>query len=456
MPGKHVIGYYASWAAAERNYFVSSIPAAKITHINYAFSNVSPEGKCILGDPVADVERFFSASESVSGRDDSGDSGAVRGNFNQLAQLRAKYPHIKVFISVGGYEWSENFSNAALTDASRKAFASSCIDLYLKTYKDSFDGIDLDWEFPVTGGKVPNGIPEDKHNFTLLLAEFRQQLDALETSTDRQYLLTVAVPGGPGSDQRYERPDIIQYLDWINLMTYDLHGTWDKITNFNAPLYQSADDPGDASLNVDAAVTDYLESGILADQLVMGVPFYGHVYQSVGYTNDGLFQLSEGAAKGKYEVGSVIYTEVLTDYLPTYKRGWESESQVPWLYNINTARFVSYDDPQSIAAKAGYAQDKNLAGIMIWELSQGNEDMLDAIQAGFKAGGIPHTSPHPRSQCSHHPSRFPGPDPFRQRHHRRWQPGRLDRRPHLRPQRCRPTCLQTLLQQLGRTGGSLR
>ena len=186
-----------------------------------------------------------------------------------------------------------------------------------------------------------------------------------------------------------------QYLDWVNLMTYDLHGTWDKLTNFNAPLYQDTNDPGDSSLNVDAVVQDYLEAGIPADKLVMGVPFYGYAWEGVGYTNDGLYQPSEGPKHGRYEDGSLNYTEILTDYLPTYKRLWNAESQVPYLYNINTAVFVSYDDPQSIALKAGYARDKNLAGIMIWELSQGDElSCWTRSRRAFRTAGCP--TPPPR------------------------------------------------------------
>jgi chitinase len=390
-PDKRVVGYYGYWAP-ERGYFVSDIPANKITHIDYAFSNVSEDGKCVLGDPAADVERVYTSAESVNGKDDSTGAAAFHGSFNQLLELKAKYPYLKALISVGGYAWSANFSNAALSDASRQTFVKSCIDLYFKKYKGVFDGIDIDWESPVTGG-LTNGRPEDKHNFTLLLAELRSQLDDMGSINKTRYLLTIAAAGGPGMDQRYERDQIAQYLDWINLMTYDLHGTWDKLTNFNAPLYQDANDPGDSSLNVDAVVQDYLDAGIPPDKLVMGVPFYGHAWESVGYTNDGLYQTSEGPKQGRFEDGSLNYTEILTDYLPEYKRMWNTGSQVPWLYNINTAVFVSYDDPQSITAKAGYAKDKHLAGIMIWELSQGNVEMLDAIQKGFQTGGVPRTAP---------------------------------------------------------------
>jgi GH18 family chitinase len=386
---KQVVGYFGEWGPAA-GYFVSSIPAKKITQIDYAFSDISKDGECVLGDPSADAERVYSAVESVNGIADSIDPKTFHfhGSFNQLLELKAKYPYLKVLISVGGYAWSGNFSSAALTDTSRQKFVQSCINLYFKIYKGVFDGIDIDWELPVSGGLV-KGRPEDKHNFTLLLAELRRQLDDLGSANGTHYLLTIAAAGGPGEDQHYERDQIAQYLDTINLMTYDLHGTWDNVTNFNAPLYQDSNDPGDSSLNVDAVVQDYLAAGIPANKLVMGVPFYGYDWVGVGTTNNGLYQSSAYPTW----VGAVTYALVKSDYLPTYTRYWNSEAQVPYLYNINTAHFVSYDDPQSIAAKAGYVADKHLGGVMIWELSQGNADMLEAIQTGFQKGGTPHLIP---------------------------------------------------------------
>ncbi len=389
--GKRVIGYYAQWAA-ERKSFVSGIAAGKITHINYAFSNVSDKGECILGDPAADVERVYAANESVSGQADSNDAAALHGNFNQLLQLKQKNPHLQVLISVGGYTWSEHFSDAALTEASRQAFAKSCVDLYLKQYKGVFDGIDIDWEYPGGGGLSP-GRPEDKHNFTLLLAELRRQLDELGASDGRHYLLTIAAPAGSGNAQNFERSEFIQSLDWINLMAYDLHGTWEKTTNFNAPLYKAAKDPSDASLNVDAAVQEYLKAGVPADKLVMGVPFYGRGWKGVPNKDNGLYQTADGAAPGLYEDGAFDYKELKDNYFSTYKRTWNEEAQVPSLYNPDTGIFIGYDDPESIAAKAGYIKDQGLAGVMIWELSQGNDDMLDAIQKGFQTGGLPHLVP---------------------------------------------------------------
>lgn len=392
--GKRVVGYYAQWVADQRGYFVSNIPADKLTHINYAFANVTDDGKCVLGDIAADTGRVYTAEESVSGKADSTDPTALHGNFNQLLQLKEKYPHIQTLISVGGWTWSENFSDASLTDESRKAFVQSCVDLFLKQYKGVFDGIDIDWEYPVSGGEEPNRArPEDKQNFTLLLAEFRSQLDELGKADGKQYLLTIAAPGGGDNNSNYEWAELSKSLDWINVMTYDLHGLWETKTNFNAALYTSSGDPGSGSQTVDGSIRSYLSAGIPSEKIVLGVPFYGHGWQGVPETNNGLFQANAGGAPGKYESGSFYYTELKADYFGTYTRYWNEEAQVPWLYNPSTKIFISYDDPESIAAKAGYAKDQNLGGVMIWELSQGDDDMLNAIQTGFEKGGLPHIVP---------------------------------------------------------------
>ena len=413
-PSQRVVGYYAQWAA-ERGFFVSNIHADKLTQINYAFGNVSAQGECELGDPEADVKRVYTAADSVSGVADSADSSAgsaaLRGNFNQLLQLKQKYPALQTLISLGGFTWSDHFSDAALTDASRKAFAKSCIDVFLKQYPGVFDGIDIDWEFPVSGGMKP-GRQEDKQNYTLLLAELRSQLDALGAADGKHYLLTIAAPAGPGIAQNLERSEIIKSLDWINLMTYDLHGTWEKSTNFNAPLYRAANDPGDASSNVDSAVQNYLKAGIPAEKLVMGMPFYGRGWMGVPDTNNGLYQSATGPAPGKYEDGAFDYKEIKEGYLGTYTRSWDADSQSTWLYSAASGIFIGYDDPESIAAKAGYAKDQGLAGVMVWELSQDdNGELLNAIQHGFTVGGLPHIVP------TQDPKVLSAPRPFTQEIH---------------------------------------
>jgi GH18 family chitinase len=387
VPGeRYVIGYYPSWAAG-RKVFVANIPANKLTHINYAFSNISPNGECTLGDPAADVERVYSADESVNGRADS-KSADFHGNFNQLLELKQKYLNLKVLISIGGWTWSANFSAAAKDDASRQRFVASCIDLYLKQYKGVFDGLDIDWEYPVSGG-LTDGKPDDKKNFTSLLGEFRRQLDELGAADNNHYLLTIAAPIGPGNIRNIEPDAIAPIVDWINLMGYDFHGPWDSTTNFNAPLFRTSTDPGDAGLNVDAAVQTYLSAGVPADKLVLGVPFYGHSWAGVSDTDHGLYQSASGAAPGTWEAGSFEYKDIQRKLLPTYQRYWNAEAYAPWLYDPASKIFISYDDPQSLEAKAGYVRDQRLAGVMIWDVSQGDESLYDAIYKGLEVGGPP-------------------------------------------------------------------
>lgn len=390
--GKMLIGYYPAWAAA-RGVFLKDIPYTKLTHINYAFSNVSETGECILGDTAADVGRVYQAEESITGKNDKS-KAAFHGNFNQLLELKKQYPDLKVLVSIGGWTWSGNFSNAAKDDASRKRFASSCVELYLKQYAGVFDGLDIDWEYPVSGGLTP-GDTEDKPNYTLLLQEIRRQLDELGNKDGRHYLLTIAAPIGAGAIRNFDLPGIAASVDWINLMAYDFHGTWDSTTNFNAPLFHTSKDPSDASLNVDAAVQTYLSSGVPADQLVLGAPFYGKGWAGVNDTDHGLYQPAQGAAPGTYEAGSFEFKDLQKRYLPIWQSYWSEEAQVPWLYDPASQIFISYDDARSLEAKAGYARDQGLAGVMIWEISQGDETLIEAIYQGFEKGGPKKPTPMP-------------------------------------------------------------
>src|SRR5258708_4646892 len=135
------VGYFIQWGIYGRQYYVKNLEtsgqAARLTHINYAFGNVDASGKCVSADPWADYQRPVSAEESVDGVA-GGPGQALSGNFNQLRKLKLKHPDLKVLLSLGGWTLSANFSNAALTDESRKALVKSCIDTFMST--GVFDG----------------------------------------------------------------------------------------------------------------------------------------------------------------------------------------------------------------------------------------------------------------------------------------------------------------------------
>ncbi|WP_223590750.1 glycoside hydrolase family 18 protein [Neobacillus bataviensis] len=351
------VGYFAGWATYS-NYQVSDIDASKLTHLNYAFANINADGKIDVGDPFADIEQTFPG--------DTADQ-PYKGNFYQLTKLKQQYPQLKTLISVGGWSWSERFSDVALTDQSRAIFADSCLQFILKY---GFDGIDLDWEYPVSGGEAGNiHRTEDKQNFTLLVKKIRETLDAQSAIDKKKYLLTIAGGANKGYVANTELSLLQQYLDYIQLMTYDFHGSWDTLTGMNSPLYRDPESKF-AEFSVQDAVQTYINSGVPAAKLVMGIPFYGRVYNKVNNVNDGLYQSFTGGGS------ALSYGQLEASYLNKngFIRYWEPDSKVPWLFN--GSQFISYDDPESIGYKTSFIKSMGLGGAMMWELSQDPNKVL--------------------------------------------------------------------------------
>jgi chitinase len=143
---------------------------------------------------------------------------------------------------VGGWSLSQRFSDIALTDESRSRFARSAVK-FMQSYQ--FDGIDIDWEYPVSGGQPGNTYrPEDGANYVKLVREVRSQLDSLGGKTGLKYLLTIASPAGHDKIANFRLSEMEPFLDWFNLMTYDYHGSWEPgMTNHQAPLYANPMDP---------------------------------------------------------------------------------------------------------------------------------------------------------------------------------------------------------------------
>ena len=367
---KKIIAYYPAWATYGRNYQVADIPEQKVTHINYAFANVQ-NGKCVLGDSYADIDKAFAG--------DTWDQDALRGNFNQLAKLKAANPQLRTMISLGGWTWSQNFPTAAATEESRSEFVSSCVT-FMKQY--GFDGIDVDWEYPVSGGLF-QGTPADKENYTKLLEKFRTVLNAEETKDAKEYFLSIAAPAGPTIIPNLEVGKLGGVLDWMNLMSYDFHGSWDPITGHNAPMSVGPKDAASA-FSITDAVNTYLDGGFPASKLVLGVAFYGRGWDNVGPDSAGLYQSGAAASVGTWEKGVFDYTDIKDNYLPTMQRYWDADAQVPYLYDATRKLWISYDDPQSMKVKSDFIKAKGLGGAMIWEITgDRDEELLDTLVANL-------------------------------------------------------------------------
>ena len=374
MPaGTLVIGYLGAWGVPAK-LRIADIRGDALTHIFYAFGQVTEAGRAALGDPCRDTGACGdSARPPATG---------VGGNFEQLRLLKQRYPHLKVVISLGGWSGSRWFSHAAASRGARRQLASSTLDVFLRPYPDVFDGVDVDWEYPVGGGQPNNTArPHDRHNFTLLLQEYRRQLDALERERGRSYELSIAAAAGPAQLAHIEPAALARVLDFINVMTYDYH-SGDTITHFNSPLRAIPADPVPL-WNVEASIRGFLAAGVPPRQLVVGAPFYARGYGGVAAANGGLLQKGSEAAAGEWR--GVDY-RVLVERQPErngFTRYWHADAQVPWLYHPQARVFVSYDDPQSIAAKARYVRGQGLGGMMFWELGGDDGSLLQAIQEGL-------------------------------------------------------------------------
>ena len=249
-----VIGYLAGWGVRTKGTPIAELPGAELTHSIYAFARIADDGRLALSDPCLDVGHCDSTLTDASRPVDG-------GNFAELRRLKERHPHLKLLVAVGGWTGSGKFSDVALTAESRATFATSAVDLVIRRWPGLFDGIDVDWEYPVRGGLSTNVTrPEDRVNFTLLLQTLRGELDAQGTRDRRQYLLTIATIAGPAVFAQMELDKVTAIVDWINVMTYDYHAG-SRIAHFNAPLYPVTGDPT-PGFTIDSTVRRYLGAGV--------------------------------------------------------------------------------------------------------------------------------------------------------------------------------------------------
>lgn len=354
-PGStRLLGYFVQWGVYARNYHVKNIDtsgaAARLTHINYAFGNVV-NGQCVLGDTYADLDRFYDSASSVDGVADTWEPGALRGNFNQLRKLKAKYPHLKVLFSFGGWTWSDGFGHAASDPA---AFADSCFRLVNDPrWAGVFDGIDIDWEYPNACGLTCDA--SGPQAFVNLMAALRARFGSA--------LVTAAVPAGYANINAAPYGAAAQHVDWYNVMTYDFFGAWatNGPTAPHSPLTAWPGIPA-ANLYGDYALQLYKSKGVPAEKLLLGVGFYGRGWTGVSSANGGLGQAASGPAPGTYEQGIEDYKVLVNACPPT---GTVAGTAMAYC----NGRWWSYDTPATLADKMSYRRTQGLGGVFFWELS---------------------------------------------------------------------------------------
>ena len=373
-PGTVINGYYPDWATYDgfnvKN-LVTSNTARKLTHLTYAFGAVA-NNQCALTDIYADIQQAFTADTSVNGRDDSAAPMALHGNFQQLAELKRLYPKLKIILSI--QTSAAAFSEAAQPE-NRKAFVTSCMNMFIKGNFDPsvkplpglFDGIDIDWEYPVAS---------DAQNLIALFQEFRRQFAAVRPGL----ILTMASPAGSWAYDPIPLAAVSKELTFFNLMTYDYNGPWQNTTGPVAPMKESPLDPIPDDYTIERTLKGYFAAGVPPSKIVLGVPFYGYGWEDVPDVNHGQFQ-----AGTPVDQGGDAYSYIVT-LMPVYKQYRDPKTDVVWLFNGN--EYWTYDDPETIHVKMDYALRKQLLGAMIWSLDNDTPDgqLMNAVYDGLADG----------------------------------------------------------------------
>lgn len=361
-----VMAYYVP----EKDYQPETLPLDQLTHIIFSFSK------------VIDGEMKFNNEENGE-------------KLRQLVAQKTNHPHIKVMIACGGWG-ADGFSDMAHTPENRQKFVNSAI-AFIEEYQ--LDGLDIDWEYPAIPAAGTGARDEDKQNFTSLMKELREGMDQL----DRPQTLTFASAGWERYYYNVEMNEVLKYADYMNVMTYDQVGGNSTYTGHHTALGMIKESDLESYPLMDYVkskreewakngynwkprsverIIDYcVAEGADPKQLVIGAAFYGRAWKGVHPEGNGLYQ-----ANGGSYIGWSGYRQIRDTFEMKngFERHWDEIAQAPYLFNPNDSIFISYDDTMSVRLKTQYAQDKNLGGIMFWQLGNDTKEdnnLLDAIYA---------------------------------------------------------------------------
>ena len=425
------VAYFDQWSIYQNAFYVKNLDtegiAGNLNYLIYDFENINPTtDQCFeaekatdpdpagendpsagdgAGDMDADYGKPFPANEAVNGVADTS-TQTLGGNFNQLRELKAKYPNLKILLSIGGWTYSKYFSPAAATAASRTALVNSCINMFIDgnlpsdsdygpTYGGTgsaagiFDGFDIDWEYPgSTNGHLGNiTSPNDTADYTALLAQFRSSLTSLTATTGKTYYLSAALPAGQDNITDIQTNQIGQYLTFGDLMSYDMYGAWNATgpTDEQDPLYANPNSPepkvapGNETFSIDNSVRAWtvgdsqynIPGGFPPSKLNLGLPFYYRGWTGVpAGSNHGLYETASGPSAGQTDSGDVpgiaMYKELLGTVNNASDTYWDPITDSAYFYD--GSNFYGGEDAQSIQARSDYAHCNGLAGFMLFSL----------------------------------------------------------------------------------------
>ncbi|XP_011893494.1 PREDICTED: chitotriosidase-1 [Cercocebus atys] len=396
-----LVCYFTNWAQyrqGEARFLPKDVDPSLCTHLIYAFAGMTNH-----------------QLSTIEWNDET-----LYQEFNGRKKMN---PKLKTLLAIGGWNFgTQRFTDMVATANNRQTFVNSAIR-FLRKY--GFDGLDLDWEYPGSRGSPAI----DKERFTALVQDlanaFQQEA---QTSGKERLLLSAAVPAGRTYvDAGYEVDKIARNLDFVNLMAYDFHGSWEKVTGHNSPLYKRQEESGAAaSLNVDAAVQMWLQKGTPASKLILGMPTYGRSFTLASPSDTRVGAPATGSGTpGPFtkEGGILAHYEVCSWKGATKQRIQDQE--VPYIFRDN--QWVGFDDVESFKTKVSYLKQKGLGGAMVWALDlddfagfscdQGRYPLIQTLRRELSLPYVPSGTPELEvptrgqpSEPEHGPS--PGQDTF--------------------------------------------
>jgi chitinase len=366
--GKKAIYFFTNWSIYGRNFNISDIPDS-VENIYYSFFDVEANGNILSRDTWSDTDKRFTDSGVLPYDTWANDNQGFYGNFGQLMKLKQKR-NINVSLAIGGWSYSKFFSSAVSTVATRQTFVNSTLAI-LKKY-NIFNGISLDWEYPSNNGQNyglegNESRPEDARNFLLLIQELR---DTFNNNGMSHYNISICCVCDPDK-VHFDIKSFVPYVDLFLLMTYDYHGfAGETICAHHTNPRKSSS----SKFSCEQSADYYISQGVPSNKICIGGAFY-----SRGYTDsDGIGKSGKGLSSDMtWEAGVVDYGKLplagATEYIDPESKGAYSYDPIKRILN-------TYDNKDSIIEKCKIIHEKNLTGLIIWELSGDNKNSRSLVK----------------------------------------------------------------------------
>ncbi|KAH7119486.1 putative class V chitinase [Dactylonectria estremocensis] len=345
---ERVVGYYEGWAARRpcNSFMPEEIPTGVYTHLNFAFATIDPE--------TFEVRPASSADTLL---------------YRRLTSLKQRDPDLKVLIAIGGWTFNDpgptatTFSDIARSDTAQKAFIKSLVSM-MSTY--DFDGVDLDWEYPEAEDR--SGREEDFKNFPTFIANLKKALK----STGRDEV-SLTLPASMWYLKHFDIVNLEKHVDFFNIMSYDLHGTWDKGNQWVGPYLNAH-----TNLTEIKQAMDLLwRNDIDPDKVVLGTGFYGRAFTATSpdcLAPGCTYESGAPRQRCSNEISVMIQSEIVDVMERTGNKPVLNKEAAVKILTFDTNQWVAFDDEDTLQMKADFAREQCMSGIMVWAVSQDVSD----------------------------------------------------------------------------------